>query len=120
MDGRMDGWMDGVSLRCSFCGKSDVWMDGWIRSQQLDILAIRNKHNPKEPPFDPLKGVLTDSKHEVRKAADDFCPFLLPFRSLELPPEWSSFDGVPPGSINRLINNLKDDYYMALGQQIIY
>ena len=63
---------------------------------------------------------LTDSKHEVRKAANDFCPFLLPFRSLELPPEWSSFDGVPPGSINRLINNLKDDYYMALGQQIIY
>ena len=26
----MDGWMDGVSLRCSFCGKSDVWMDGWM------------------------------------------------------------------------------------------
>ena len=40
------------------------------RSQELDILAIRNKHNPKEPPFDPLKGVMTDSIHEVRRAAD--------------------------------------------------
>ena len=26
----MDGWIDSVSLRFSFCGKSDVWMDGWI------------------------------------------------------------------------------------------
>ena len=90
------------------------------RSQELDILAIRNKHNPKEPPFDPLKGVMTDSIHEVRRAADGSWQFLEPFRSLELPPEWSSFDAVPPGSINRLINNLKDDYYRALGQQIIY
>ena len=90
------------------------------RSQELDILAIKNKHNPKEPPFDPLKGVMTDSIHEVRKAADGSWQFLEPFRSLELPPEWSSFDAVPPGSINRLINNLKDDYYRALGQQIIY
>ena len=90
------------------------------RSQELDILAIRNKHNPKEPPFDPLKGVMTDSVHEVRRAADGSWQFLEPFRSLELPPEWSSFDAVPPGGINRLINNLKDDYYRALGQQIIY
>ena len=30
MEGWMEGWMDGVSLRCSFCGKSDVWMDGWM------------------------------------------------------------------------------------------
>ena len=90
------------------------------RSQELDILAMRNKHNPKEPPFDPLKGVMTDSIHEVRKAADGSWQFLEPFRSLELPPVWSSFDAVPPGSINRLINNFKDDYYNALGQQIIY
>ena len=25
----MDGWMADVSLR-RFCGKSDVWTDGWI------------------------------------------------------------------------------------------
>ena len=56
------------------------------RSQELDILAIKNKHNPKEPPFDPLKGVMTDSIHEVRKAADGSWQFLEPFRDLELPP----------------------------------
>ena len=29
MDGWMEGWMDidSVSLRYSFCGKSDGWMD---------------------------------------------------------------------------------------------
>ena len=28
----MDGWIDSISLRLSFCGKSDVWMDGWMDS----------------------------------------------------------------------------------------
>ena len=27
MDGWKDGWIDSVSLRNSFCGKSDGWMD---------------------------------------------------------------------------------------------
>ena len=26
MDGWMDGWIDSVSLRYSFCGKSDGWI----------------------------------------------------------------------------------------------
>ena len=30
MDGWIEGWMDSVSLRYSFCGESNVWMDGWI------------------------------------------------------------------------------------------
>ena len=29
MEGRIDGWIDSVSSRYSFCGKSDGWMDGW-------------------------------------------------------------------------------------------
>ena len=31
MVSQMDGWMDSVSLRYSFCSKSDVWMDGWCK-----------------------------------------------------------------------------------------
>ena len=27
IDGWKDGWIDSVSLRYSFCGKSDGWMD---------------------------------------------------------------------------------------------
>ena len=28
MEGCIDGWIDSVSLKYSFCGKSDGWMDG--------------------------------------------------------------------------------------------
>ena len=28
-------WMDSVSLRYSFCGKLDGWMDGWMDSVSL-------------------------------------------------------------------------------------
>ena len=31
----MDGWIDSVSLRYSFCCKSDGWMDGWMDSVSL-------------------------------------------------------------------------------------
>ena len=30
MEGLIDGWIGSVSLRYSFCSKSDGWMDGWI------------------------------------------------------------------------------------------
>ena len=31
MYGWIDSWMDSVSLRYRFCGKSDGWMDGWCK-----------------------------------------------------------------------------------------
>ena len=37
MYGWMDGWIDSVSLRYSFCGKSDGWMDGWMDSVSFEI-----------------------------------------------------------------------------------
>ena len=86
--------------------------------QEDRIQAIRDKHNPKAPPFDPLKVVLTDSVHEVRKAVDGSWQFLLIFSSLEFAPEWRPFHEVPPGSINNLIHDLKADYYRALGKPI--
>ena len=88
--------------------------------QEDRIQAIRDKHNPKAPPFDPLKVVLTDSVHEVRKAVDGSWQFLLIFSSLEFAPEWRPFHEVPPGSINNLIHDLKVDYYRALGKPIRY
>ena len=79
--------------------------------QEDRIQAIRDKHKSKAPPFDPLKVVLTDSVHEVRKAVDGSWQFLLIFSSLELAPEWRPFHEVSPGSINNLIYDLKVDYY---------
>ena len=84
------------------------------------IQAIRDKHNLRAPPFDPLILVMTDSVHEVRKAIDGSWQFLVIFRSLELAPERRPFHEVPPGSINSLIHDLKGDYYRALGTPVRY
>ena len=34
----------------------------------------------------------------------------------ELPPEWRQFEDLSDGSINRLINDLKDNYYRTVGK----
>ena len=39
-DERIDGWMDSVSLRYSFCGKSDGKMDGWMHAW-MDNVSVR-------------------------------------------------------------------------------
>lgn len=88
--------------------------------QEDRIQAIRDKNNQKAPPFDPLKMVMMDSVHEVRKAVDGSWQFLVIFKSLELAPEWRPFHEVPTGSINNLIHDLKVDYYRALGKPIRY
>ena len=87
-------------------------------SIQNKIDFIRNKN--KVPRFDPLKTVMSDTIHEVRRAVDGSWVFLLTFKSLDLAPQWTSFENLSPDSINRLISSLQSDYYRALGKRQIY
>ena len=87
-------------------------------SIQNKIDFIRNKN--KVPRFDPLKTVMSDTIHEVRRAVDGSWEFLLTFRSLDLSPQWTSFENLSPDSINRLISSLQSDYYRALGKRQRY
>ena len=87
-------------------------------SIQNKIDFIRNKN--KVPRFDPLKTVMSDTIHEVRRAVDGSWEFLLTFKSLDLAPQWTSFENLSPDSINRLISSLQSDYYRALGKRQIY
>ena len=87
-------------------------------SIQTKIDFIRNKN--KVPQFDPLKTVMTDTIHEVRRAVDGSWEFLLTFKSLDLSPQWTSFEYLSPDSINRLISSLQSDYYRALGKRQRY
>ena len=87
-------------------------------SIQNKIDFIRNKN--KVPRFDPLKTVMSDTIHEVRRAVDGSWEFLLTFRSLDLAPQWTSFENLSPDSINRLISSLQSDYYRALGKRQRY
>ena len=87
-------------------------------SIQTKIDFIRNKN--KIPRFDPLKTVMSDTIHEVRRAVDGSWEFLLTFRSLDLSPQWTSFEYLSPDSINRLISSLQSDYYRALGKRQRY
>ena len=87
-------------------------------SIQTKIDFIRN--NNEVPRFDPLKTVMSDTIHEVRKAVDGSWEFLLTFRSLDLSPQWTSFEYLSPDSINRLISSLQSDYYRALGKRQKY
>ena len=87
-------------------------------SIQNKINFIRNKN--KVPRFDPLKTVMSDIIHEVRRAVDGSWEFLLTFRSLDLSPQWTSFENLSPDSINRLISSLQSDYYRALGKRQRY
>ena len=87
-------------------------------SIQNKIDFIRNKN--KVPRFDPLKTVMSDTIHEVRRAVDGSWEFLLTFRSLDLSPQWTSFEYLSPDSINRLISSLQSDYYRALGKRQRY
>ena len=87
-------------------------------SIQTKIDFIRNKN--KLPQFDPLKTVMMDKIHEVRRAVDGSWEFLLTFRSLDLSPQWTSFENLSPDSINRLISSLQSDYYRALGKRQRY
>ena len=87
-------------------------------SIQNKIDFIRNKN--KVPRFDPLKTVMSDTIHEVRRAVDGSWEFLLTFRSLDLSPQWKSFENLSPDSINRLISSLQSDYYRALGKRQRY
>ena len=83
---------------------------------QTKIEYMRNKH--KVPEYDPLKTVMTDVIHEVRKAVDGTREFLLTYKSLELPPQWVPYAYLSPGSMSTLIWNLKSDYYRALGKRL--
>ena len=83
---------------------------------QTKIEYMRNKH--KVPEYDPLKTVMTDVIHEVRKAVDGTWEFLLTYKSLELPPQWTPYAYLSPGSMSTLIWNLKSDYYRALGKRL--
>ena len=83
---------------------------------QSKIEYMRNKH--KVPEYDPLKTVMTDVIHEVRKAVDGTWEFLLTYKSLELPPQWVPYAYLSPGSMSTLIWNLKSDYYRALGKRL--
>ena len=83
---------------------------------QTKIEYMRNKH--KVPEYDPLKTVMTDIIHEVRKAVDGTWEFLLTYKSLELPPQWVPYAHLSPGSMSTLIWNLKSDYYRALGKRL--
>ena len=83
---------------------------------QTKIEYMRNKH--KVPEYDPLKTVMTDMIHEVRKAVDGTWEFLLTYKSLELPPQWVPYAYLSPGSMSTLIWNLKSDYYRALGKRL--
>ena len=87
-------------------------------SIQTKIDFIRNKN--KIPRFDPLKTVMSDTIHEVRRAVDGSWEFLFTFRSLDLSPQWTSFENLSPDSINRLISSLQSDYYRALGKRQRY
>ena len=87
-------------------------------SIQTKIDFIRNKN--KVPRFDPLKTVMSDTIYEVRRAVDGSWEFLLIFRSLDLSPQWTSFENLSPDSINRLISSLQSDYYRALGKRQRY
>ena len=87
-------------------------------SIQTKIDFIRNKN--KISRFDPLKTVMSDTIHEVRRAVDGSWEFLLTFRSLDLSPQWTSFEYLSPDSINRLISSLQSDYYRALGKRQRY
>ena len=83
---------------------------------QTKIEYMRNKH--KVPEYDPLKTVMTDVINEVRKAVDGTWEFLLTYKSLELPPQWTPYAYLSPGSMSTLIWNLKSDYYRALGKRL--
>ena len=85
---------------------------------QTKIEYMRNKH--KVPEYDPLKTVMTDVIHEVRKAVDGTWEFLLTYKSLELPPQWTPYAYLSPGSMSTLIGDLKSDYYRALGKRLRY
>ena len=87
-------------------------------SIQNKIDFIRNKN--KVPRFDPLKTVMSDTIHEVRRAVDGSWEFLLTFRSIDLALQWRSFENLSPDSINRLISSLQSDYYRALGKRQRY
>ena len=81
---------------------------------QIKIKVIQNKHAPR--PFDPLDGCMADIIHEVRIATDGSWEFLQTYRRLELPPEWRQFEDTSGAGRNKLIDDLKQDYYRTVGR----
>ena len=81
---------------------------------KIKIKVIQNKHAPR--PFDPLDGCMADIIHEVRTATDGSWEFLQTYRRLELPPEWRQFEDTSRAGINKLIDDLKQDYYRTVGR----
>ena len=81
---------------------------------QIKIKVIQNKHASR--PFDPLDGCLADIIHEVRIATDGSWEFLQTYRRLELPPEWRQFEDTSGAGRNKLIDDLKQDYYRTVGR----
>ena len=81
---------------------------------QIKIKVIQNKHATR--PFDPLDGCMADIIHEVRTATDGLWEFLQTYRRLELPPEWRQFEDTSRAGINKLIDDLKQDYYRTVGR----
>ena len=78
------------------------------------IEFIRNKPAPRHS--DPLDCIWCDIIPEVRVTNDGSWEFLQTFRKLEIPPEWLPLQNLAGGSIHKLIDDLKDDYYRAAGK----
>ena len=82
--------------------------------KEQDILCIQNKGVPQ--PFEPVETCLTNRVYEMRMGKDGSYEFLMTWRKPELPPIWQSFDGLSNGSRYMLIEDLRDDYYKAIGK----
>ena len=82
--------------------------------KEQDILCIQNKGVPQ--PFEPVETCLTNRVYEIRMGKDESYEFLMTWRKPELPPIWQSFDGLSNGSRYMLIEDLRDDYYKAIGK----
>ena len=89
-----------------------------IRNKEIlkeqDIQCIQNKGVPQ--PFEPVETCLTNRVYEIRMGKDGSYEFLMTWRKPELPPIWQSFDGLSNGSRYMLIEDLRDDYYKAIGK----
>ena len=59
---------------------------------------------------------MADIIHEVRTATDGSWEFLQTYRRLELTPEWKQFEDTSRAGINKLIDDLKQDYYRTVGR----
>ena len=89
-----------------------------IRNKEIlkeqDIQCIQNKGVPQ--PFEPVETCLTNRVYEIRMGKDGSYEFLMTWRKPELPPIWQAFDGLSNGSRYMLIEDLRDDYYKAIGK----